>query len=141
MKSFQSLSQFYQISGIFPLQPNQNCLLNSKNSYFLISMLTLLITTASFSFFKTASIADYGKSFYGVISVLIYSINFLITIYKSTDIFKLIDKFDKFMEKSKLFFSLFSNRNYFIIKIYLLLFRKKKQDNWIPHRRMSITMN
>lgn len=135
MKSFQSLSQFYQISGIFPLQPNQNCLLNSKNSYFLISMLTLLITTASFSFFKTASIADYGKSFYGVISVLIYSINFLITIYKSSDIFKLIDKFDKFMEKSK-FFSHYFQIEIISLSEYIDFYFVKNQDNWIPLRRM-----
>lgn len=103
MKSFKSLRQFYEISGILPPQTNQKCLLNAKNLFYLISMLQYMLSTASFSLFKTGSMAEYGKSFYGYITVLIYSPNFLITIYKSADIFMLFERFDKFIEKSKSF--------------------------------------
>lgn len=111
MKSFQTLREFYHFSGIFPPQPqsNKKCLLNAKNVLILISMLQYLVTTASFLMFKTASIKENGISFYGAISVFVFSPSFLFIIYKSADIFVLMDKFEKFIEQSEL--SQFLNEN------------------------------
>lgn len=104
MKSFQSLRQFYQISGIMPPQSNQKkSLLNGKNLFFIISTILVMVMTTLFSFFKTATLIDYGKSSYTAITIMIFTPNFVINIYKSADIFKLIEKFDKFIEKSELF--------------------------------------
>lgn len=126
MRSFQSLRQFYRISGIFPpSQLNQKCLLNANNLFYVISMLQYMISTVSCSLFKTGSMAEYVKSFFGAISALIFIQIFLITISKSADIFMLIDKFDKFVEKSK-FFSFLIKKKTFALFILRFIFRKKK---------------
>lgn len=78
-------------------------MLNAKNVIFIFAMLQYLMATASFTFFGNASIIDYGKSFYGSITIIVYLPNLLITIYKSDEILMLIDKFDGIIEKSKLF--------------------------------------
>lgn len=104
MRSFKLLREFYCFSGIVPpqSQPNRKCLLNFKNVLILVSMLQYLMTTASFLLFKTASIKENGISFYGAISVFVFSPSFLLTIYKSADIFELMNKFEKFIEQSEL---------------------------------------
>lgn len=103
MKSFRSLREFYQVSGVLPPQPNQKCMLNAKNVLFLTGMLQYVVWGTPFLLFKPASVTDYGKAIYGITSMLVFSLNFLITINSSADIFKLIDKFENFMERSKSF--------------------------------------
>lgn len=87
----------------FAITIASNQWLNATNVLVLICMLQYVVWATSFLLFKPASVTDYGKTIYGIISMLVFSQNFLITINNSVAIFKLIDRFENFMEKSKLF--------------------------------------
>lgn len=99
---FQSLRQYYQTMGIYlPKNTNQGCSVNRKSSFFLFFYIQLIISSMLFFSYKAESVLEFGASFYAVISELFCTWYFLIKMFQMPKILKLIEAFEKFIEKSK----------------------------------------
>lgn len=101
VKLFQMLQNIYFNLGIFyPSQSNQNHSINSRKLFFLISYVQMLVLSFEFLLFEAKSIPELGISFYSTVTELGCLINFLMIKWKIPEIFDLIGKFEKFIEKS-----------------------------------------
>lgn len=101
VKLFQILQNVYFKLGIFyPSQSNQNHSMNSRKLFFLISYIQMLLLSFEFLLFEAESVSELGISFYSTVTELGCLINFLMIAWKIPKIFDLIEKFEKFIEKS-----------------------------------------
>lgn len=101
IKLFQFVLQGYQTMGIYPSQSNQNLLPNTKNVYFLLSMIRLFLSLIAFIVFEATSVNDFVKTFFASMITLCALVCFLITIWKIQQILMLIEHFEEFIGKRK----------------------------------------
>ena len=106
IKLFQPLEKVHQSLGIQTSQPKSKDRVSLKCYFFLMSMIIYLISSLAFFMFDGESVAESGDSFYQV-STQIASIFHLITYIREVpEIRRLIRKFEDFIQKSKLTFSI-----------------------------------
>lgn len=74
--------------------------MNSRKLFFLISYIQMLLLSFEFLLFEAESVSELGISFYSTVTELGCLINFLMIAWKIPKIFDLIEKFEKFIEKS-----------------------------------------
>lgn len=102
LKLLQLLQKVYQDMGICPSQPNQiRHPINWRSIYFLFSFIQLFIFSFAFLIFAASSIVDAGTSFYVAVTELCCIVYYLINKLKMPRILKLIEHFEKFIEKRK----------------------------------------
>lgn len=128
MALFQTVQKIYETIAIHPSlwRSNQFCSLNVKIQFFLINTLQTLIASTAFFSFKANTIQLLADSFYVSLTHAVALFYISITIWKVADILQLIDKCEKFIEKSEsMLCFLFSLEKSFISiwKHYIFLFR------------------
>lgn len=101
LKLFQSVQQFYQTMGMYSSQSSQLLSPNVRKAFFLISITAITVSIGWFAVFEASTIQEYGMSFYGVFSDLYALLDLIITTWQMTNILKLIELFEIFIEKSK----------------------------------------
>lgn len=102
MKLFHFVRKFYQTIGIDLSESNQTeCLFNAKNVLPLLCQVQMFGSAFGAFLFEVKSISDYGMAFYASITGFAMANFFSILISNSPSIRKLINKFEKFIEKSK----------------------------------------
>lgn len=61
----------------------------------------MFITSFAFFLWEAETVDDYGTSFYGAVSQLCLTHNFLQVVWKMPDILKLLRNFENFIDSSK----------------------------------------
>lgn len=108
IKLLLSVQKFYHMMGIYPSQTkNQKTdfvlSFNAKNTFQIISMMELVISTLVFIFVEAKSSDEFGIAFYVLITVSHELIHFLINmIIIKSELLELIGKYEAFIEKSEL---------------------------------------
>lgn len=102
MKLFRSVQKYYQTIGIDLAQSDQKCLFNAKNVLPLLCQMQMFISAFGAFLFEVKSVSDYGMAFYASITGFAMANFFSILIRSRSTIYKLIVRFEKFIEKSKL---------------------------------------
>lgn len=103
MKLFQSICRFYQVVGIQPPQLNQNYSFRWMHLICVFFLIQLICTTVAFILFEAKSIVEYAEAFFPASTEIANMVNFIVCIFKITNIFQLIENFEKFIEKSEFY--------------------------------------
>lgn len=102
IKLFQFVQQCHQIIGVFPSQSNQNQrLIKSTKTKFLIFSAQLMVSTAGFLVFEAKSMFEYGFTFFILISIINSIVVYLIFIWQSKNTSKFVENCEGFIEKRK----------------------------------------
>ena len=101
VKLFQLTRIYYKTLGIYPTKPNQKYAFNLTSLFSFLSMITINISSASFFFFKAETIDEYLRSFYVSFTQFGFVFCFLVNIWKASNILKLIEDYEKFIQKSE----------------------------------------
>lgn len=101
MKLFQSLQTFYRMMGIYPSQTDKMPSFNFRNLFIPLNLLVLFILQIGFFLFKAKSIVERAETFYSSLTIIGCMMIFLLQFWEMTNILELIEKFEKFIEKSK----------------------------------------
>lgn len=102
LKLLQLTQKVYQDMGTYPLQSNQNWRsINWRNIFILFSFIQMFIFSLAFLIFEAKTIIEAGTCFYAVITEICCSIFYLIHMWKTQKILKLIENFEIFIEKCK----------------------------------------
>lgn len=103
MKLFQWVRRGYRAIGMYPTESNggRRCPFNLTNTFVLISMVQLSISSAAFFLFKAEAIGDRADSFYMFISHLLGVWHAVIIIWTLPQMFQLFGKFERFIEARK----------------------------------------
>lgn len=121
---FTFIRKLFQRLGIHPPKPQNNTIgsYNWRNSFVLLFLTILFISSTAFLIFKSDSVAKFGSSFYVSISDLLYLFLWAMIVHKMADLFILMEKIDEFVAESK-----WSLRTLFNQQQYaLFLLRKRK---------------
>lgn len=101
-KLLQFTQKVYQDMGTRTTQSNSNHRsINWRNIFMLTSFIQLFISSFAFLIFEADSIVDAGTSFYVASTEICCIIYYLINMQKMPKILKLIENFEKFVEKSE----------------------------------------
>lgn len=104
IKLFHFLQKIYGQSGIRPSQSNHNFKsLNLKYLFVLFVIIQFSITSLAYFIFKAKSIGQLADSFYMFLSAVAGVAFLTIMNSKIDDIHKLIENFEAFIQKSKVF--------------------------------------
>lgn len=106
LKLFQLAQVYYKTLGIYPTKPNQKYSFSATSFSILLIMAVDFISTATFFFLKAETTQEYSDSFYVSSSTFNFIICFAINVWKMSNILQLIGKYEEFVQKSKLLFSL-----------------------------------
>lgn len=103
IKLFQSLKSFYQTAGLViqPTKSNRNYAFNAKNLFFLITPAVSCVSELAYFMFQSESIIESAQTFYTALEAGACIFNFMIQFLKISDILKLIERLDCFVEESK----------------------------------------
>lgn len=101
MRLFQSLRELYRAIGIYPQRSNQKCRITWKILFMLFSLIQFSISAGAYFVIKASSVEEYGGTFYGSFTAFTATMLFSMNIWKITEILRLIEKFEKFIGKSK----------------------------------------
>lgn len=101
MNFFQSIQKFYQTLGVCSLQFNRTYSFNVKIFSFYFAIVIVLFSETAFCLFEAASVADYGKLFYGFVIQLSAFWDFVTSIWQISNILKLIGNYEIFIAKSE----------------------------------------
>lgn len=141
MALFQTVQRIYKTMAIHPSlsQSNQFCSLNVKIQFYLIITSQTLFGSTAFLFCKANTIQSMADSFYVSLTHAVCLIYILITMWKVADILQLIDKCEKFIEKSEL-------KQIFVFNIENCSFQPfiysiLVQDHWIQHQMPQRMLN
>lgn len=108
MKLFRWVRKGFRTIGMYPTKSSdgQRCPFNLTNSLVLISTVQLFISSSVFFVFKAEAIGDRADSFYMSISHLLGVWHAAVTIWRSPQMFKLFETFERFIDARK-----FNSRN------------------------------
>lgn len=118
MKLFQSVQSFYCTMGVYPPEPNQRLSFRLKRIFFPLSSFITFLALVAFFFFEAQTVEQYASAFHGSITELVILADFHIIAWQMPNILKLIENFERFIEKRKhkslnrisiIFFSLYKN--------------------------------
>lgn len=101
IKLFRYVQKFYRITGIYPSKTSHHHPFNVKNSFSLVSLICLFMSTFGYFLFKASTIDEYGKCFYASFSMLEILLYFIVNFSKMQSILKLIKKLEDFVEMSE----------------------------------------
>lgn len=101
MELFQSLFQYLEFMGIYSLKTHQPQTFNMKILFVLSSIALLGISVIAFVLIEAETVVDFGICFYGIVSDLSNSLDYMIIIWRMPIILKLIGNCEKFIEMSK----------------------------------------
>lgn len=102
IKFFQFVQKFYQITGIYSSQSNQQKRwTHSIRTIFLICFGQYMFTLAAFLVLKAKSMFEYGFTFYVLITIINGTVIYLTFIWQLKNILKFIENCEAFIEKSK----------------------------------------
>lgn len=102
IKLFQSVEKYNRSMGVRPRQPNQKWTPNTINLIFLISFAQLAIGSTAFLIYREKSTFEFGACFYDCATQTSIFTLYLIQMWQITNILRLINHFEEFIEKSKL---------------------------------------
>lgn len=101
VKIFQTAQNYMKIIGIYPPRPGQSHTFNTKNICYLVCLVNVFILVTLFFLFQAKSAVEFSISFYcSITSLTVFSLS-TINIYKTANIFKVVEAIEKFIEKSK----------------------------------------
>ena len=89
--------------GIYPPPKDHHQPFNVKNTFSLVSMTLVFISTLAYFLIEADSVAEYGSCFYSYITNLEFLAFFVVNFTKMQSILKLIEKLEEFIEKSEYF--------------------------------------
>lgn len=103
IKLFHSVQKCFKLAGFIPQESNPcgYCTFNWRNLFHLFSLGLMLLTASTFFFFKARTVYEYGASYTGsniIVATLLYYIVFM---FKTKNILLLIERYERFIEKSK----------------------------------------
>lgn len=98
MKIFQLLQENYALVGIIPPQLNhKQRTLNLKNTIALLMYSQIVAQCCEILLFKAKTFSEYAESFCLMAGMLTASSNFAITVWKSIEVFQLIQNYENFI--------------------------------------------
>lgn len=100
---FQSFKRFNRMTGIHPSKPNQKYSSKLRSAVILLPLILANISSTAYLTFEAEAVAEYAQSFYISASELCFTIDFLAVKWGMKDIIQLIEIFQKFIQKSKLY--------------------------------------
>lgn len=101
IKLFQSAQSYYQAIGIFPSQLQPTGHVNWKNFVIISACILCFISISTYFLFEANSLTELAITFYGCTGLVSGISYYLTNIYQRENIFKLIGKFEDFIEKRK----------------------------------------
>lgn len=122
MKLFQVIKMGMDRVGIRQLQPFQKSAFNLRNIQVFICLCLSGLSFGLFFVLEASKFGEYCESFYGTVT---YVLAFLITlqlIQNTSNIFKLINNFESFIQTRKIFLSSKSINCISLITIFFLYF-------------------
>lgn len=100
MKLFKTVRVSFRRLGIYPPKfTNEFDCPNSRNVILIIIMNTSLVSSIMYFFYECKTMMDYTSSVYSVATAIAFSIWLAILVWKSSNTFKLIQNFEKFIGK------------------------------------------
>lgn len=124
MELFQFTRKFYQTLGIYSLRLKRTYSFNWRIGLIYVSTILIFISLFGFMRFEAQSVMDVGNCFFGIITQLNMSWEFITSIYQMPQILKYIADSNALIRKSKwnwnendciaksvIYFSFNSNRN------------------------------
>lgn len=102
MKVLQSICKFYENVGIKPPQPNKYYSFQWKHLICLLFLIQLFCTATAFILFEAKSVVEYAEAFFPSSTEVAAVICLTVSISKISTSLQLIEKFQEFIEKSKL---------------------------------------
>lgn len=101
MQLFQSVRRYFKAIGIIDSRQHPNSKWNWKYLLFFIALSQLVISSAGFLIFKAGAAAEYGYAFCQLLNGCAAIAVLTILIWKSENTFKLLEEFEKFIDKSE----------------------------------------
>lgn len=102
IKLFQSAQKYIRRLGIYPSQPNQSYSFNLKNAFSLSLLILMFIFRIAYFLYEAQTIAEHAQIFYLSVTEMALIVDFVTMCWKIGDILQLIEKFEQFIQKSKL---------------------------------------
>lgn len=102
IKLFLCVQTFSKNVAITPIDQNQNRLKRSKRMFILIFITQILILMVTSGVFAASSLYELSLSFYLCTTTMVMISLYVLSIFHYDNIVKLIEKFEQFIEKSKL---------------------------------------
>lgn len=104
MKLFQCVQTFYRMLGVYPPQHGQISALNPKNLLIICNLAQGFMLIGAFALFRAKTVREFGDCYYTSTTSLSHSIYVSIHIWKMAKILKLIERFERIIQKSELKF-------------------------------------
>lgn len=102
MKTLQSTHKCFAMIGIqWPHQLNQKCLCNVKTSFGLFLFAFLFVCDYKFLICEAKTWTEYAELFYNISTLVAYTFDYAVHIWKSEELFQFTEKFVSVIEKSK----------------------------------------
>lgn len=101
IKLFQFLQKSYKTLGICPSQDHEGLAFNTRNVIFLFCYAQMFLSVLAFFIFKADTMLEYGNSFFMFETQFYIAMDFLVLMWRITNILELIEEFEEFIEKSK----------------------------------------
>lgn len=98
---FESIRIYFGVLGIFPPNANENSSLNWRNLLVIFSFIQNGISSLVFFMFEANSVLDYGITFYTYTSMMYCVWYFVAFIWRTPQIFQLIESCQQFIEQRK----------------------------------------
>lgn len=96
---FSSVQKFNRI--IYPFQPNQSYSFQLRTFLILLPVTVSFCSRAAYLLFEAHTIAEHAQAFYLIITDLCISIDFVTMYWQMGNVELLIEKYEKFIEKSR----------------------------------------
>lgn len=98
---FQSVQFHYKKLGIHPSKIDQPLWFYAKNLLYITPSVLCLISMIAYFYSEAQNMMEYSSVFSICIGILLAIVYFSVIIWKATEIFKLIEQFDQFIEMSR----------------------------------------
>lgn len=103
IKLFQSVQKSFNEAGFIAPESNRDrCTLSRKNQLHLCSLGLLLVSTSTFFLFEANSVYELGASYTGTNVANIILLFLIVFLYKMRSVLELIDRYELFVQKSKI---------------------------------------
>lgn len=99
IKLFQLTQKYYHDVYIFPFKMQPNRRFNWKNVLILCVCVEQFISMLLFFIFEATSMEEFAITFFGFVGLLSSICYYLINIFQRNDLFRIIEHFEKFIEK------------------------------------------
>lgn len=101
MKLFHLVQNCYQTMGIYEPPQSNHLTIILRKLFFILSMMLMLFSNIGYFFYDANSISEYGNSFFTSNAQINTLIAYLISAWQMPNITKLIESYEKFIERSK----------------------------------------